>query len=267
MTNIRLVVTDLDGTFWSGPETIHPKTRAAVDTLAARGVALLIATGRRLQSVRRGMQPAGLSGPAVLMSGALGADLATGHLWHRAGFQGPAARTVLDAFRAHDLEPVAYVGETQTDAVARMDCASSETHIESFGATLHRDEPDAWVDAGRVVGFGVIGCHDDRLALVAESLGTEANVWHSIDDTYGGWALMVGPPEVTKVTGVAPWCEANGFTPAEVLAVGDGSNDFHLLDWAGMAVAVQDRPTADRPHDAIIAPPQAAGWATLLELI
>lgn len=266
MGEIKLVVTDLDGTFWSGREVIHPEVREAVDELDRRGVDLLIATGRRLQSVRRGMDPAGIDKPAVLMSGALGVDLATGEQWHRAGFDDDLAQTVLGAFRTNGVEPVVYLGHPELDSVARDDCATCDDHLASFGDAIVRDDPEVHLGRG-VIGFGVIGADRDGIEAIGTELAELANVWVSVDDTYGGWTIMVGPREVTKLTAIAPWCAARGIGPDEVLAVGDGTNDFAMLDWAGVAVAVEDRPTADRPHDAIIPSPDRAGWTQLLDLV
>lgn len=268
MGSIRLVVTDLDGTFWHGREVIHPATRSAVDELTRRGIDLLLATGRRLQSVRRGMTPAGIDRPAVLLSGALGVDLTSGDEWHRAGFEVLDAIAVLSAFREEGVEPVVYVGSRDLEAIAAIDCATSEAHVESFAGALRRGAPDDVVASGEVVAFGVIGgVGEQALLRVATRLEGLANAWFSPDGTFGGWTLMVSPATITKVTGVAPWCAARGYAPHEVLAVGDGSNDFALLDWAGMAVAVQGTPTAERPHDAVIAGPEDGGWAELLDLI
>src|SRR5689334_1470048 len=115
---IRAVVTDLDGTFWWGLEQMHPTTVPAVEALRAAGVRLLFATGRRYASAIRGLGPLGLAGPAVLLSGAVGADLATGAEWHRAAFTPEEGMTVLAAFRAEGLEPAVYVCDSELDVLA-----------------------------------------------------------------------------------------------------------------------------------------------------
>lgn len=268
MAGIRAVVTDLDGTFWHGAEEVHPATVEAAHELADRGIELLIATGRRLQSVRRGLAPHGLGRSAVLLSGCLGVELDSGEEWHRAGFPADLGTAVLAAFRRRGIEPVVYVGDGEVDAIADLHCSTGEGHAASFGDALLRRAPDEWAERGVVVAFGVIGGADgDALQAVAGDLDGLANCWFQEDPVYGGWTLMVSPAEITKVTGVAPWCEARGYAPDEVLAVGDENNDFALLEWAGVAVAVEGSAAARRPHDARIARPDAGGWATLLDLL
>ena len=69
-----LIVTDLDGTLWHGREICHEATLAAVAELDAMGVPVLVATGRRLGSARKGFDANGLSLPAVLLNGAIVRD-------------------------------------------------------------------------------------------------------------------------------------------------------------------------------------------------
>lgn len=69
MSTIDLVVTDLDGTLWDAGERIHSRTLAALHELEARGVPLLVATGRRPRSAAQVLAREGLRPPAVLLDG------------------------------------------------------------------------------------------------------------------------------------------------------------------------------------------------------
>ena len=46
---------------------------------------------------------------------------------------------------------------------------------------------------------------------------------------FGQWGIVVGPPGVTKWSGVRAYCEREGIDRTEVLAVGDGDNDVAML--------------------------------------
>jgi hydroxymethylpyrimidine pyrophosphatase-like HAD family hydrolase len=239
---IRLVVTDLDGTLWGDDEVVPASTVRAIDGLARRGVDLLVATARGFQSAVHVLRPAGVQPPAVLMSGAVGADLATGHEWHRVAFDVRAGQRVVGVFRSHGVEPVVYVGSAQVGAIAAADCSSHPHHLASFDGGLVREAPDPAIAAGRVVGFGLVGDDGETLARVVEDLGQDASAWlgPTLGDL-GGWTLKVAPRGVDKTTGIRAWTEAREIDPAQVIAVGDGSNDLGMLAWAGTAVAVSAR--------------------------
>lgn len=235
---IRLVVTDLDGTLWEGEGVIPSSTVRAINELSRRGIALLAATARGHGSARHVLRPAGLEPPAVLMSGAVGADLRTGREWHRHPFDARLAHHVLAAFRAHGVEPVVYVGRVEVDAIAALSCSSHPRHLESFDGALVRDSPEPVIDAGQVVGFGFVGGEEERLSRVVDDLDGMASAWLGPTLGLGGWTLKVAPKGVGKVEGIRAWTEPRGIDPAEVLAVGDASNDLDMMSWSGTAVAV-----------------------------
>ena len=268
MGRIKAVVSDLDGTFWWGQQQLHATTLPAVAGLRARGVDVLFATGRRFASAQRGLAPLGLAGPAVLMSGAVGADLASGEEWLRQAFAAEHGVTVLEAFRAESLEPVVYVCDAEVDALAADGCATNPLHLATLGGDGPKD-PLPLSTAGRVVGFGICGIdprHAPATARITNAIAEVAQAWEGPDHVMGGWSLMVGPPRVSKVDGIRTWCGQRGVAAGEVLAVGDGSNDVEMLDWAGTSVAVTGGAAAAHGTDHVIAMPQDGGWATLLDL-
>lgn len=266
---IRAVVSDLDGTFWSGRAMVHELTLDAVEQLRAAGIGLLFATGRRYASALAGLGPLGLAGPAVLLSGSLGADLSTGVEWHRRAFAPDDAWRVLHGFRAEGLDPVVYVCSADVDTIVTTDCSTSDAHMQAMG---HPDpgNPESAVEAGAVVAFGLCGLPlrwAPTTGRVAAAIRDVSSVWEGPDHVDGGWTIMVSPHRVSKVTATAMWCRTQGIAPSEVLAVGDGANDVDLLQWAGTAVAVRGGATEANGCDHVIPQPREGGWARILDLL
>ena len=78
------------------------------------------------------------------------------------------------------------------------------------------------------------------------------------------WGLTVMAPGVSKWAGVLVFCAAAGRSPADVVAVGDGSNDVPMLRAAGRALTVAgSRAAALLPALETIPPPERDGWAAL----
>lgn len=59
-----------------------------------------------------------------------------------------------------------------------------------------------------------------------------------------GWSawLDIAPVGVNKATGLKAVCAELGVKRKDVLALGDGRNDVHMLRWAGRGVAIGDAP-------------------------
>ena len=60
-------------------------------------------------------------------------------------------------------------------------------------------------------------------------------------------------------------CERLGCDAADAVAIGDGRNDRPMLEWAGLAVAVESAPAEVRAAaDRLIGPPGSGGIARLV---
>src|SRR2546423_947825 len=136
MVDIELVVTDLDGTFWDADTAVHPNTLAAVAALEARGIGLLMATGRRLGSTREPLGLVGLRPPAIMLNGALYLDLLTGERFHRRAFEPSAAFDILDHWLAVGVEPVLYVDHPDFEVFVGDRPATHPNHLDSFGSLV-----------------------------------------------------------------------------------------------------------------------------------
>jgi hydroxymethylpyrimidine pyrophosphatase-like HAD family hydrolase len=265
---IRLVATDLDGTFWGAGMAIPDGHVRAVRELEARGVTVLAATSRRPRVARAGLGTAGLALPAVLVDGALGIDLRTGERFHRAMFEQPVAAAVLGAFRLTGLDPCVYVDDPVIDIVISDTPASCPAHLTSISDVVRVGDLDTEL-AGHVYAFSVLGLPRGRLEPAARlllDLGVQLVLFS--EARFGEWGLSVNPPGVSKWSGVEAYCRLTGIDSSEVLAVGDGDNDVTMLDRAGVAVAVLGgTPAVLELADHLIDPPAQEGWAALLDLI
>lgn len=267
---IRLVATDLDGTFW-GSDLIPPKShlRAAHELIDA-GVTVLAATSRRPRVAGRRLAEAGLLLPAVLVDGALGVDFRSGERFHQACFAPAVALQTLATFQAHGLEPCIYVVHPEIDIVvseAPSTCAAHLAHLGSIAAVGDLFDTTA---TRNVYAFSVLGLSNQRLGAVADALALVAgsSVVLCPEPDYGQFGLIVNSPGVTKWTGVQAYCRRHNIGPEEVLAVGDGLNDLTMLRQAGVAVAVRGgAPEAVAEAEHLIDPPGANGWARVVDLV
>src|SRR5215207_9417586 len=127
---VQLVVTDLDGSLSDAAERIHPASVQAIRDLAAAGIPVLVATGRRLRMACAVLEAGGLTGPAVVLDGALGLDLRDGRVFHQVAFPPAAARQVLEAFGTAGLSPCVYVGRPGVDLVVAERPSTHPDHLD-----------------------------------------------------------------------------------------------------------------------------------------
>ena len=265
-TVIRLVATDLDGTFW-GADFVPPAEHvAAVRELERRGVTVLAATSRRPRATEQRLGDAGLTLPAVLIDGALGIDFRTGERFHEAVYEHEAARKTLAAFRAHGLDPCLYVEDPEIDIAVSTTPSTCARHLERLGRFAGaRDLEDA-ASTLAVYAFSVLGLDREVLEpLARELLEARGNtVVLYPEPVYGRFGLVVNPEGVSKWSGIEAYCDLHGIAPSEVIAVGDGLNDLEMLRRAAVRVGVRggNEEVIDMA-DYLIEPPERAGWRAI----
>ncbi len=264
---IELVVTDLDGSLWVREE-IHPTTLAAWSELEARGIPVVVATGRRLTTTREPLARWGLTPPAIVLNGALALDLATDERFHRHHYEADVAARVLDAFRAAGLDPCVYVEHDDIEVYVGARPSTNPGHLASFGPRAVTADLDVIVATAPVLGFGVIGHPLEPLMAVVGTIGDHAETHLANDSQWGGDTLTVAPPGLSKWAGVLAYCERAGLDSERVLAIGDGPNDVELLTHAAIAVVPEDAFPAALPlADHVVPAPDAGGWAHVVDLV
>jgi hydroxymethylpyrimidine pyrophosphatase-like HAD family hydrolase len=267
---IRLVATDLDGTFWD-THLVPPKAHvAATKELIAAGVTVLVATSRRPRVVRQKLDEAGLSLPAVLIDGAVGEDFRSGERFHHVYFDPQVALQILTTFRAHALDPCLYVDHPEIDVMVSSDPSTCAEHIAYLGPVAAVGDLHAAATTADVYSFALLGLSREQLGPVVEALAVSdaSSVVLYPELTYGQFGLIVSPPGVSKWTGVDAYCRLHNIEPKEVLAVGDELNDLTMLSQAGVAVGVRGGAEALLAlSDHVIDPPTANGWARIIDLV
>jgi hydroxymethylpyrimidine pyrophosphatase-like HAD family hydrolase len=265
---VQLVVTDLDGTLSDAAERIHPDSVRAVRALEAAGVPVLVATGRRLRMAWAVLEAGGLTGPAVVLDGALGLDLRDGRVFHQVAFPAGAARQVLQAFAAAGLSPCVYVDRPGVDLVVGDHPSTHPDHLARARPWVATEDLDRVVETEPVYAFAVVGRPAPLLEPVPRLVGPAGSASIVGDLIYGGSTVQVRPPKVSKWSGVLAFCAEQGLDPGRVLAVGDGANDLELLEGAAVACAVATAsPAVLALADHVIGPPASGGWAAVLDMV
>jgi hydroxymethylpyrimidine pyrophosphatase-like HAD family hydrolase len=265
---VQLVVTDLDGTLSDADERIHPASVRAIRDLEAGGIPVLVATGRRLRMAYAVLEAGGLTGPAVVLDGALGLDLRDGRVFHQIAFPAAAARRVLEVFEAAGLGPCVYVDRPGVDLVVGDHPSTHPDHLARARPWVAVDDLARVVEDEPVFTFAVVGRPASLLEPVLRTVGPAGSASIVHDLVYGGCTLQVRPPSVSKWSGVLAFCADQGIDPGRILAVGDGANDLELLEGAAVACAVASAtPSVLARADHVIGPPTSGGWAAVLDLV
>ena len=263
-----LLVTDLDGTLWHGQEECHPDSIMAIEKVRTLGIHLLVATGRRLRSVRRPFLKYGITEEAVLLNGSIGYDFKKESNFFERQFPVENEERIKEIFVTCGLSPCFYADDSFVYAYSP---STSQGHIDAISADLiQMNGPNQFPTDRRILSFCLLGVEKSRLEeaehlISSESLGSVA---YYQDRLFGEYSLMVQPPNTSKWTGVELWCEHYDVYPDRVVAVGDAGNDFELLTGADFAVVIEESEQFLLDiADEIIPSPSKGGWAQILDYL
>ncbi len=268
----KLVVTDLDRTFW-GLDCVAPAAHLeALAELEASGHVVLAATGRRLRNIARLFDLNGLQLPAVALDGSIGMDFATRERFHRIAFDPTALWELLDTLDTHGIRPCLYIddrGEPGGDVVLPKNPTSEPTHLEFQEEDINHALNPTDVESD-VLELVLTGLPSDLAHLAAKEVHSRSLGIARVDEPdplLGGSRLPVSPPGISKVSGVEAFCQWQGHE-FDFAAIGDGINDLELLEAASISIAIANSHAsqAATPHHIIPAPEQS-GWSAVPPLV
>ena len=268
---VRAVVTDVDGTLLDPRNALPASAARAARELRARGIPLILATGKTrgpwLPPLLEAIGP--LGAPALFAQGLLAYEADGTPLWERALEPAFLRRCVRLARRLRDVQVVAYCG-------SRLVCAACDRHsarLPDYG----EPEPEAVGDLEEALcgggGRAPVACQklifmaDEPMAGVRAELARELRDGEdcSLTSALPGM-LEVLPVGASKGEAVARLLRDLGIRPEEVVALGDGENDVELLELAGVGVAMGNAsPAAVRAAQHQVAANDADGWAEAVD--
>jgi hypothetical protein len=230
---VQAVACDLDRTLIGEDAVLRPRTREAIAATRARGIHVVLVTGRMFQAVRPYALEAGIDDPVVCYQGAVVAEPVSGRWLRHEPIPLELARETIAAVNEEGFGLNCYVGDelyvAQVTPEARRYADFQHLELHAVGSLLEwLDEPPTKlvvIDDPEVLDGlkeRMLARFDGRL-YISKSLP---------------YFLEFASPDVTKAAGLDFLSQRLGFTREGTIGFGDGENDVELLEWAGYGVAV-----------------------------
>ena len=251
----RLAAVDIDDTLVGPDGVISADNAAAVAELLARGMHVVLASGRSHTNMLPFHRALGLPpGPVISAQGAVVQDSDTGAVRFSHAMPAAEVADVTRDGRAHGFavqhyRPGGIHVDTRTRWTEYDQARNSEPHVHvadlltsgEHGGTPRDVAKIIWLGDPDVVTGAVAPAHaryDARLAVTRT------------DPPY----LEFSAPNVNKATALAEVAEALGAERAQVVAFGDVNNDAPMLAWAGLGVAMPHAAATARAAANVIGP-------------
>ncbi len=248
---------DLDGTLVTDEGALRPRTLAVLREAHARGVRIMLATGRSELGARPVLEVLGFDTPAVVFNGAgIFCPVEGRMLEERLLADRAVERTLAFAHRSSLLPIVVRTGAKFALRPRTSFEAEALRYFDGLSICEPFDLPTS--SAIRVTLFSDRHpTSDDLAAEIEQALERPVYITHfplKVLADHRSSPLHVAdvqPPCRGKAEGLRVLQERYGILPERVVAVGDATNDIPMFEGAGLAVAMKNamegaRAAADR---------------------
>ncbi len=257
---MRLLALDLDGTSLTPEGGLSPGLGSAVWEARERGVTVILATGRMVQSAARFHQSLGLeAGPMIALNGAVVVRLPEREIWLLTPVNEAAARILVTLAIGEGFVVQVYVHDelwvSEDSERVREYVHNNQVPVWVRGAA----EMAQWPEAPIKILVQGEPAQLDRFRRVAGArlAGYPVRLFKSQADY-----LEMVDHAVGKGKALAQVARRLSIAQARVMAIGDNENDVDMLAWAGIGVAMgQSAPGIQRMADYVTGTVQGGGAA------
>lgn len=233
--DVRLVVSDLDGTLFGPDHRLSPRTCAAIAGAAERGVRFVAATGRSHRTALPRLVPAPAIEAICASNGSATWHVADGRFTTTRCIDNDTLPKVMEILR-HSFPTMAFGWESAEGFGWDPAWLERRHHSPELAAPDWRPgplDPDRHRDLFKIMAWDGDLKQAELAAVVAEQMPPDV-----VCTTSGADFVEITGDGVDKASAAAAWCEAAGIEADEVVAFGDQHNDLSMLAWAGHGVAM-----------------------------
>jgi len=259
---IRLIALDLDGTLLTPERSLSDSSIRALQKAQNLGLIVCLASGRAVSTILPFAAEAGIRGPIVSANGAYLLDSEGGEIMHK-GLAPHVIKWLLEFAQDRYVHVNHYLrggitmnGDGRWADLYRERVASDHTHVGV--GEINREE------ATKIL---FIGSKHEMDALEAEARVLVTPEWATIVRSEAEYLEFL-PSGISKGWGLMKLSEALGVSREETAALGDYSNDFEMIQWAGFSGAMGNAlPEVKAEADVIVADNRHDGAAEFIGLV
>ncbi|MDR0554316.1 MAG: Cof-type HAD-IIB family hydrolase [Treponema sp.] len=268
---VKALALDLDGTALRPGAVLSDRTAAALRSCIQRGTAVILCTGRSVESAGRYREIIGAEGPMVCFNGAIVVDMPEGNVLGASSLAPEAVDYCVDLSRKLGVYYQVYFpaspGKPWGTLMAEKDGPEAAMYYAHTGVRMERgDLKSALAD------IGANGCIKSMFIAEPEA---QDRIRPLLEERFGNAVYIVRTfppfleilaPGVSKGTGLELALKHTGVSAADVIAMGDEENDLPLFQTAGFSAAPANAKEAVRAAaDIIIGSNTEDGVAEFLE--
>ena len=240
----RIFFCDFDGTLANQERNISPRTRAALDSFAARGNIFVLSSGRAMPDVKNLAKRLELHYPGMYLSAWNGGEIyscETGKTFFREYLTFDVVREVMQMAQENRL----YCQTYDVDDIVIPEWGREADYYTTFVKMPVRVNETVRTNPAAVLAQEPCKClvihleNQEDHALEAFSKQVDARFGDTVRTILSNpWYLEVDPIRATKANALRFICSYLGIDIADSVAAGDAPNDNSMIEAAGLGIGM-----------------------------
>ena len=267
---IKLVAIDLDGTLLTSDKKVTENTIKTLKKVIEQGIIVVIATGRPILGLDTVIQEVPRSPYILTTNGARIVNIETGEVMLERLIPHEVVLEIFDVLRKYDcVKEIFYKGQgfVSTEDFERIHLYHIKPEMIEYFQRTRKPIPDLIEYIKETKGNG------DKAQAIFRDMKVREQVWKELQDLGKlnltdslSYNIEINAKGVEKGSSLKFLVEKLGILQEEVMALGDGSNDVRMLEYAGMGVAMGNaREEIKRVANVVTASNDDEGVAKALE--
>jgi Cof subfamily protein (haloacid dehalogenase superfamily) len=233
----KLIGLDLDGTLLDSRKKISDTTLHVLREVQARGIRIVLASGRPLAGMRPYLKQLGLCSDhdyVVYFNGSLVENVATGETIHKQVLNATSVKMI--ARIARELGTNTHAFSQSLGLITPQETSFTRLEASINGISIHELDFESLADDHPMIKAMIVD-EPDKLSAIIQQLPETLFKQFTIVRSAAHFLEFLNPLS-NKGNGMATIANYFNIPAAEVMCIGDAENDHHMLEFAGLGIAM-----------------------------
>ncbi|WP_077336714.1 sugar-phosphatase [Vibrio ruber] len=233
----KLIGLDMDGTLLNSQKQISPRTQAAIQAAKDRGVRIVLSSGRPIEGMRAYLEQLGLNREhdyVVHYNGSFVENVLTGEIIRQQVVSADDVKTI--GRTARELNVNTHAFSQKLGLITPKSTKYTRLEAEINGIDIHEIDFETLADDHPMIKAMIVD-EPEKLAQAYQNLPAAIIERFTIVQS-APYFLEFLNPQSNKGFGIQAVAERLGIPAALVMCIGDAENDHHMLEYAGLGIAM-----------------------------
>ncbi|MGR5522582.1 Cof-type HAD-IIB family hydrolase [Vibrio sp. PNB22_4_2] len=233
----KLIALDMDGTLLNSDKIISEENKQAIAKARAAGVTVVLASGRPLEGMQDKLDELCIDSDkdfVLYYNGSMVKNIGTNEIIHQQIIDGKAAKKI--ARNAQELGAFVHAFSQEHGLITTENNPYTDIEAKINGLEITEMNFEALEDDHPIIKAMMVA-EPNTLNDVIAALPTELREEFTVVQSAPFFLEFLNPLS-NKGIGVAAIAEYLGINAEEVICMGDAENDHHMLQYAGLGIAM-----------------------------